>query len=287
MNLVHTLQTADHEPLSHAGRYLYEYHGQLESFLRRKYGARYENLLARPDLIGQRAVQWFSALNPPLTRLADLREEKRVAMKRSYWEARADIDRDIAELEQSREKDRRDWGALMRAVFNDENNIILSNGKEWCLLWGWTFRNRENYLAPEFMVPPAAPAGDQESDPSNEQGPPPTADPAAQPEEMGPPTGQGSEAPQATRAIIAQLPVDDAGTLDDSPNGPREGGIGDFMARAWRWMLLVLVLLYLACMLKCCARRNAEAECVRMDRLHERVDSIEQRVQENCETPRP
>jgi hypothetical protein len=75
--------------------------------------------------------------------------------------------------------------------------------------------------------------------------------------------------------------------LDDAPNEPREGGIGDFIAGAWRWMLLVLVLLYLACMLKCCARRNAEADCVSMDRLHERVDAIEQRVQENCETPRP
>jgi hypothetical protein len=284
MNLVFTLQTADHEPLSHAGRYLYEYHGQLESFLRRKYGTRYENLLARPDLVGQRAVQWFSGLEPPLTRLADLPEEERTSVKRSYWEARAAIDRDIAELEQSREKDRREWGALMRAVFDDANNIILSNGRDWCLLWGWSFRNRENYLAPEFMPRVAAGPGQQATVP------PPVTDEAAA---ENPSQGQEQNAiPEPEDTAGAGYPADDstapdASMEDEATNGTRESGIGEFMEGAWRWMLLVLVLLYLACMLKCCVRRNAEKECLRMDRLHERVDSIEQRVRENCETPRP
>jgi hypothetical protein len=292
MNLVHTLQTADHAPLSHAGRYLYEYHGQLEAFLRRQYGARYEDLLARPDLVGQRAVQWFSKVTPPLVRLAELPEDERAAVKRQYWEVRADIDRDIAELEQSRDKDRREWGALMRAVFDDDNNIILTNGTHWCLLWGWAFRNdRENYLAPEFMPAPprrqAATSPDRSAAADAPSAGGAFVDPDANHEPQGQEQASGQEQEPGPASMTEDLAADD-GTVDGGPpEEPPASAMGAFMTKAWRWMLLVLVLLYLACMLKCCVRGRAEAECARMDRLHQRVDAIERRVQENCDTARP
>ena len=42
----------------------------------------------------------------------------------------------------SKNKEEASWGQLLNAVFNDDNNIILSDGNEIVLLWGWQFKNK-------------------------------------------------------------------------------------------------------------------------------------------------
>ena len=62
-----------------------------------------------------------------------------------YWEFISTVQNKVVTLQNSKDENHRDWAIILNEVFNDQNNIIFSNGIEFCIVWGWQFENRNNY----------------------------------------------------------------------------------------------------------------------------------------------
>lgn len=152
MKLGYTIDTNSFEPISFGSNYLYNQYDRVNSFIVSYFGDEYKNLLAKP-ILTTGAVQWYSHIESPLSRLSDLAPDTQNLIKAEYWEVKGKLDTKISSLVIAADKEKQSWGKLLLEVFSDENNIVLSDGKDWCLLWGWKFRNKaENYYAPHFST---------------------------------------------------------------------------------------------------------------------------------------
>lgn len=150
MGLVYVLNANDYEPISFGDNYLYHQYDKVSSFLLRNYGKKYQQILAKPVLSGG-VVNWHANFDSELSRIGDLNQETQNKILRSYWELKDKLDQDIEDLEYSNLPEKKKWGSILRQIFDDENNVILTSGDFWCLLWGWRFKNKsENYRPPEF-----------------------------------------------------------------------------------------------------------------------------------------
>jgi hypothetical protein len=288
MRLVHTFSTKDHEPLSHGGGYLYDRYDRVASFLRR-YGDRYSQVLAKPVLTGP-DVHWYSPLAaiPSLSKLSELPEDIRKAVEERYWELKRELEPELDRLVSSANQNERSWGEQLKAVFDPAKNVILSNGEEWCLLWGWNFRNDQwKYRPPTFAAsntgtgaaPVPAPdhqemddAGGGTEYPEDGSGSGVAAGSNARPEET----------PYA--AAEERLPAEYPGQPPRPPaSSPTLKGVLRSMAGSyWGILLGIILLLYLICFVNRCTVEYAVNRCHELNGIEQELSRIEQRVHDNC-----
>jgi hypothetical protein len=275
MTIVYKIETGKFDPISYGTNYLYNQYDRIQSFLNRLDPVRYRQLLAKP-VLSNGQVLWYANFSNPFSRLSDLPESRQTEIKTRYWEVRQLLDREIVQLDQSRDTERQSWANLLREVFNEEDNVILSDGENWCLLWGWKFRNsRENYLAPEFM-------------PRQTE----TTSPISDIPIPGGPVDDGAAQPSAPiSGPISPLPPEGVPLpKPEHPGSFRNPTLWDRIKRFlrtavyrfWGLMLLVMLLLFLMCLFKQCRNQKLRENCRELEQLNRGLIDLEKKVKDRC-----
>ncbi len=151
MKLVYTLSTGEYQPLSHKQNYLFNDYGKIRGFLGGKLKPGQIDRLAKPIRSDESNYDWYANLDGPGNLLSVFPIEIQDKTKKEYWQFREGIDKVITDLLRSKDNDRKEWGDLLNRVFDENNNIIISDGKDWALLWGWEFRNKNDLVRPNFQ----------------------------------------------------------------------------------------------------------------------------------------
>ena len=271
MTVIYKIDTDKYEPNSHGSNYLYDQFDRIQSFLNKQNNALYNNLLAKP-VLSNNQVLWYANFSQPFSRITELSQQEQIDIKAKYWEVRQHIDNEIQKLSLSNDSEKQNWGNLLKDVFNEDDNVILSDGKDWCLLWGWKFRNnKENYLAPEFMPKISAANAEMPTGSVENNAPTPIVT-------------------QTNIPIIAEperVPViADAALRAASVKPTLWDRIKRFLRRMvyriWGLLLLIMFILFLACLFKKCQNDKMEKSCSEMEQLNRKLIDVEKKVQDRC-----
>jgi hypothetical protein len=270
MTIIYKIDTAKYDPISYGTNYLYNEFDRIQSFLIKLNTERYKNILAKP-VLANGSVQWYANFNQPFSRINELSADAQVSIKAKYWAFRQYIDNEIQQLSQSREIEKQNWGGLLKEVFNEDDNVILSDGSDWCLLWGWKFRNtQENYLSPEFMPKPVmqdvntalgnTPVGNKST---------PLAVPIAIATSENNPSDVISKAPLAKSAkpsLWARI----------------KRFLRTTVYRLWGLMFLIMFILFLMCLFKTCHNKRMQERCIELEKNNRSLLELQKKVQEKC-----
>jgi hypothetical protein len=271
MGLIYVINSSEFEPISFGDNYLYHQYDKIASFLLKNYGQEYQQILAKP-VLNNGVVNWHANYDMQLSRIGDLSQDKQVRIKKAYWELKNRLNQDIDDLEYSSLPEKKKWGSMLRQVFDDENNIILSDGEFWCLLWGWKFRNKtENYLPPEFASPNLSAPVVTESVPNIPYIP----------------SVPSPLVTEVTQPITPPSPLKNTITPN---NGKIKGShfwykvkrfFRNFVYRYWGLLLLILLLLILFCLFK----NLTTKDCPEFNELNNQLDSLNNEIKNRCSKP--
>lgn len=269
MGLVYAINAGEYEPISFGDNYLYHQNDKIASFLLKNYGQEYKQILAKP-VLSNGIVNWHANYDMELSRIGDLNQETQVRIKKLYWELKTRLDKDIDDLEYSSLPEKKKWGSMLRQVFDDENNVILSDGNFWCLLWGWKFKNKtENYLPPEFDASsdveiieeiPAESINDSPTD-----------------------IEQGIQMEEVQIEDI-QTPIKDF----PSATATKKNKVSfwyrvkrffrNFVYRYWGLLFFILLILFIFCLVEKCTR----ADCPEINELNQQLDALNEEINNRC-----
>ena len=262
MNIIHSISTDEFDPISLGKNYLYNQYDKLLSFIVKNIGEEYKFILAKPVLT-EETVNWYSEYDKPLKRLDSFSEEENNQIKNSYWKLMKSVQDKIELLSVSKNKEKVEWSNLLNAVFNDDNNVIFSDGTTIVLLWGWKFNNRnENFLPAHFITKELRDQSSPiEDDVNNKNIPQPI--PVFFDEEEK----------------INETPVENAHKLTWWQKLMRF--LRYFMYRYWRLLLLILLILFLLCLFrKCCDERCNS--CDDYNLINKSLLDLEDRLRDKC-----
>lgn len=136
MNKFHQLSTDKFKPLSYDNTYLFNLYDKVLNFIKARIGHKYGHILAKPVQRGYE-IEWFS----PFQDLHDVSEKKNKAALLQYFEFQDLLNKQVEQLSGSNEPDAKNWASLLTKVFDKQNNVIFSNGKDISVIWGWEFEN--------------------------------------------------------------------------------------------------------------------------------------------------
>jgi len=274
MTVIYKIDTDKFEPNSHGSNYLYDQFDRIQSFLNKQNNELYNNLLAKP-VLSNNQVLWYANFSQPFSRITELSQQEQIEIKAKYWEVRQHIDNEIQKLSLSKDSEKQNWGNLLKDVFNEDDNVILSDGKDWCLLWGWKFRNnKENYLAPEFM--PKISAANAEIPTGSVENNAPT------------PIVTQTNIPIITEPEKVHIVEDTTlSTLRVAKVKPTlwdriKRFLRTLVYRIWGLLLLIMFILFLACLFKKCHNDKMEKSCSEMEQLNRQLIDVEKKVQDRC-----
>jgi hypothetical protein len=143
MNKFHQIPTDTFAPISHDNNYLFNHYEKVSNFLAFNLGRNYKNILAKP-VKNNYQIDWFSVYEN-LETIDNSKDQKSDLDK--YWEFIDIITAIINQLSSSNDEDSKNWASLLTKVFSQKENVVFSNGKDICIVWGWKFENTNNYKA--------------------------------------------------------------------------------------------------------------------------------------------
>ena len=244
MEKFHEISTDSYAPVSFKDKYLFKNYEQVANFLALHLNKNYKSILSEP-IHKNHMVEWRS----PFSDLKDVRNNKELSDRAyfKYYEFLEDIQLKISEFSRSSDEDKRSWAGMLEAIFNENDNIVFSNGDEISIIWGWKFNNNEIYkpdisahtdplvIEPIFtepMAPPIPDSGeDDEGDVSEE------LEPLEYPEEPGLPKELEEEE-------IEILIIEEEDEYIEEPE--KKAGFLEFLkwfASKYWWLLIVLLIL--------------------------------------------
>ncbi len=153
MNKFISISTKDYTPLSYQGEYYHSKYDLIKSFLSERFGNDFSKILAKPIIEG-RNIEWHNESNNNFKRVSEFSKDKQDKILKIYWDKINKINELSSSFSSSSSKDKKKWANLITNVFNSNNNIVYSDGKEAVvILWGWKFEtSTENYI-PEQITP--------------------------------------------------------------------------------------------------------------------------------------
>jgi len=230
----------------------------------------FKRILAKPVLLNEQ-VLWYANYQGPFSRLSDFEEQTQVDIKYKYWSVRQILQQEILKLEQSSDIEKQNWASLLKDVFDEDSNVILTDGNDWCLLWGWRFRNmKENYLAPEFMPMFAPSISPSQLTPGGTE---------ASTESSLPRIGHITD-PKKMAVFEGQT----AQSLSVRPsNWDRiKRFLRRLVYRFWGLFFLLMLILLLMCLCKTCNNKRMEERCKELDKNNRSLLDLQKKVQEKC-----
>ena len=152
MNKIYTFSTKDFQPISFRDVYLYDCYSSVYQFLRsNKFSVVEITRFAKPELRANSSIDWhadFKGVFKPIDSFDDSIKNK---VLYEYGQLNDRIDKFCIQLKNMNTSDGQEWYELLSAVFDQKNLLLVSNGSDWALIWGWRFNNLNvNYRVPEF-----------------------------------------------------------------------------------------------------------------------------------------
>ncbi|WP_329806332.1 hypothetical protein [Flavobacterium facile] len=143
MEKFHQIATEQYIPISHDKSFLFDLFDKIASFIAKDLSSEknYRNVLAKP-VKNNFEIDFYSVF-PNLVSI-DSTENKN-SILHEYWNLMQLINDKIATLSTSKDENNIYWANLLALVFNKKNNLIFSNGTNFCIVWGWEFENNNNY----------------------------------------------------------------------------------------------------------------------------------------------
>ena len=255
---IYGINTNSFEPVSFEKSYLYNQYDKIQSFLIKNYGIKYKDVLAKP-IISDEQVLWHGNFQNKMNRISEYPEDIQNEIKQQYWDLINYVNVEINKLALSNDVEKQSWGNLLKEVFNDENNIILTDGKEWCLLWGWRFRNnQENYLPPLFKTNMVSNFVTNSTD--------------------------NLAAIPSTQSVVSE-----SKTAPQDINKKQAGGfwlsfvhgLRYFVYRFWGLLFFIILFLLIACLFKHC-NTSTNSNCNNLDSLNTKIIDLQKKIEDRC-----
>lgn len=166
MNRIYTFSTKEFQPISFRDIYLYDCFGSIYQFLKsNKFSVEEINRLAKPELKANSAIEWYANYNGEFKSIDRFDASFKKKVLEEYGMLNDKVDRFCAQLKRMNTPDGREWFELLSAVFDAKNVLLVSNGSDWVVIWGWRFNSLNvNYRVPEFSRVEATPIIEDQSD---------------------------------------------------------------------------------------------------------------------------
>ena len=152
MNRIYTFSTKEFQPISFKDVYLYDCFGSIYQFLKsNKFSAEEIIRLAKPELKANSAIEWYANFNGEFKSIDRFDSAIKKKVVDEYGKLNDKVDRFCAQLKRMNTPDGKEWYELLSAVFDPKNVLLVSNGNDWVVIWGWRFNSlNANYRVPEF-----------------------------------------------------------------------------------------------------------------------------------------
>jgi hypothetical protein len=313
MNKIFELSTKQYEPISIGSSYLFEQHHAIVSFLKSKLDPSFLNRLASPKLI-ERAeiIEWYANTTSTLSTIDSFSDEQQFGIKQKYWELKFKINEIIQSLASSvKGTEANQWIEILNATFSENDNLLLSDGDDLFIIWGWKFNSgASNYLEPQFL-PSVNPVVDnsninnQNIDSSDENSTSILESTDLQNDTTlnEDPTEESIEKNKDINVILT--------TIENTTTQPENNNINEtevidkpevdtirkltfwerikrffrwISFRFWALMLLIILILLLCCLCKNCSSKKAAPcdNCKELDSINKRLEETKIRLKENC-----
>ena len=312
MKKIYQLSTKDYEPISLGSRYLFEQFDAIFSFLKPKIDNKFIKAFAKP-LLNEKSeiVEWYADFPGEFVPLNNFDDQKQIDQKQKYWELKyaiEDIHNSLSKSSNSQEIGQ--WHEKLAATFNEDNNLILSNGDDFVILWGWRFNSSStNYLDPQFLPPRNSvdhsfledtiennekiESNDEMQPASIQSGESNTIIHESSSEE----DSNDSPTSQNINVVINTIETERINSVADDTEVKealeiRKLTFWERIKRFFRWvsyrfwalMLLIIFILLFCCLCNKCSSGKAVPcdNCAELDSINKRLEETKIRLKENC-----
>ncbi len=295
MKKQYSLNFNQYTPVSKGSGYLFMQYEAIASFLRTNFKAHFHDVLLKP-IKRENAVDFWSEDHKSYQEIEQLAPEQRTEILQKYNALIYEVEQRCKMLAAGTGQDDFSWASILRKVFDMDSNILLSDGQDLRIIWGWSFLNKSSYSLPLAAFAHLLETNEAEEEPivaeevqddheNNLETQPEIEDLATEPEvvEESPiPEEQIEELPahdnQEQMHIQEHLsdpeepaePLKDEGQKRTPP--PRSGNaFTQFLdacerfGRKYWWLICLLLLLFLLFLLKDCSSPNDNKLASEMD----------------------
>ena len=154
MKYFYTYQQNAFEPIAHERVLVHVHYERISSFLSQIFGLEFSTILAKPIVKGNQ-VNWSNSYKAELIRISELDEEKRANVLEKYWQFREAVDLKIEEFDGTDQTEKKEWSAILKKVFDENNNVLFSDekGELLSIVWGGKFNNnKENPKSEKYIA---------------------------------------------------------------------------------------------------------------------------------------
>lgn len=152
MNKIYTFSTKDFKPISFNDFYLYENYGLIIQLLKaNKINPNDIDRLCMPEIKGGIQVDWYANKKGEFKSLDKFDNKIQASIMSEFNDWKSKLTGFSKKLKNNSSPESKEWHLILEAILNKDNLVLLSNGEDWALVWGWIF-NAFNlyYSAPEF-----------------------------------------------------------------------------------------------------------------------------------------
>ena len=144
MKYFYTYQQNAFEPIAHERVLVHVHYERISSFLSQIFGLEFSTILAKPIVKGNQ-VNWSNSYKAELIRISELDEKKRANVLEKYWQFREAVDLKIEEFDSTDQTEKKEWSAILKKVFDENNNVLFSDkkGELLSIVWGGKFNNNK------------------------------------------------------------------------------------------------------------------------------------------------
>lgn len=166
MNKIYTFSTKEFQPISFKDVYLYDCFGSIFQFLKSNNFSSVEiSRLAKPELKANSAIEWYANFSGEFKSIDKFDNVQKKKVIDEYGKLNDKVDRFCAQLKRMNTSDGKEWFELLSAVFDPKNVLLVSNGNDWVVIWGWRFNSlNANYRVPEFSRIESTPVIENQSE---------------------------------------------------------------------------------------------------------------------------
>ncbi|MEJ5964224.1 hypothetical protein [Pedobacter immunditicola] len=140
MNKFHSIATDKYIPLSFDNAYLFDQYDRINNFLVFNIDKKFKYLLAKP-VKSNFDIEWYSTFKE-LHQVQDSHGHDFGLLQ--YWVFYEELQRLLIDISRTNDENVKNWVEIIKTVFNPENNLIFTNGKDISIIWGWKFENNQN-----------------------------------------------------------------------------------------------------------------------------------------------
>ena len=298
MKKQYSLNFNQYTPVSKGSGYLFMQYEAIASFLRSNFKAHFHHVLLKP-IKRENSVDFWSEDHKSYQEIEQLAPEQRTEILQKYNALIYEVELRCKMLAAGTGQDDFSWASMLRKVFDMDSNILLSDGQELRIIWGWSFLNKSSYSLPltafahlletnETEEEPIVSDEEQDDHENNIETQPEIEDLATEPEvieESPGPEEQIEELPfyenQEQMHIQEQEEPDQNRSQKRTPQHPTSNSFTQFLdacerfGRKYWWLLLILLLLILLLLLKDCSQNGiklaAEMDPVEVEKIYNEI----------------